>query len=54
LEHRTQPIADLVEHDEEVGIEVTEDRALQRLHHLGVRIRRAGPEQQSFRVGHGG
>ena len=52
-EHGAQPVADLVEHDEEVGIEVPEHRALERLHHLGIRIRRPGPEQQSFGVGHG-
>src|SRR5207247_466874 len=52
LEDGTQPVTDLVEHDEEVGIEVPEDGSLERLHHLGIRIRRAGPEQQSLRVGH--
>ena len=51
-ERGAQPVADLVEHDEEVGIEVAEHGALERLHHLGVRVRRAGPEQQSFGVRH--
>ena len=51
-ERGAQPVADLVEHHEEVGIEVPEHRALERLHHLGIRVRRAGPEQQSFGVGH--
>ena len=47
-----QAIADLVEHDEEVGIQVAEHGALERLHHFGERVRRAGPEQQSFGVSH--
>ena len=51
-EHGAQPVADLVEHDEEVGIEVPEHGALERFHHLGIRVRRAGPEQQPIGVRH--
>ena len=36
-----QPVADLVEHREELGIEVPEHRPLERFHHLGIRVRRA-------------
>ena len=41
---------DLVEHDEEVGVEVAEHRPLERFHHLGIRVRRTRPEQQSIGV----
>ena len=51
-ERGAQPVGDLVEHDEEVGIQVPEHGPLERLHHLGKRVRRAGPEQQTFGVGH--
>ena len=53
-EHGAQAVGDLVEHDEEVGIEVPEHRALERFHHLGIRIRRPGPEQQSIGMQHAG
>ena len=51
-EHRAQTVGDLVEHDEEVGIEMPEHRPLERLHHLRIRIRRPGPEQQSISMRH--
>ena len=36
------------------GIQVAEDRTLERLHHLGIRVRRAGPEQQAIGMHHAG
>ena len=45
-ERGAQAVGDLVEHDEEVRVEVAEHRPLERLHHLGVRVRRPRPEQQ--------
>ena len=51
---QSQPVGDLVEHDEEVGIEVPEDGALERFHDLGIRIRRTRPEQQPISVKHAG
>ena len=51
-ERDPQPVGDLVEHQEEVGIEMPEHRALERLHHLGVRVRRAGAQQETFGVLH--
>ena len=47
-----QAVGDLVEHDEEVGIEMPEHRALERLHDLGIRIRRPRPEQQPIGMQH--
>ena len=49
-----QPVRDLVEHDEEVGVEVPEHGALERFHDLGIRVRRPGPEQQPISVEHAG
>ena len=51
-EHGAQPVGDLVEHDEEVGVEVPEHGTLERFHHLGIRVRRPRPEQQPFSVCH--
>ena len=47
-EDGTEPVGDLVEHVEEVGVEVPEDGTLECFHHLGIRIRRPRPEQQPF------
>ena len=47
---RAQAIADLVEHREEVWIEVPEHRSLERFHDLGIRVRRPGPEQEPLRM----
>ena len=51
-EHEPQAIGDLVEHREELGIEVPEHRALERFHHLGIRVRRPRPEQQPIGMNH--
>ena len=49
-ERDAQAVGDLVEHDEEIRVEVAEHRPLERFHHLGVRVRRPRPEQQSVGV----
>ena len=36
-----------------LAVEVPEHRTLQRLHHLGIGVRRPGPEQEQFAM-HGG
>ncbi len=51
-EHESQPVGDLVEHREELGIEMPEHRPLERFHDLGIRVRRPRPEQQSIRMHH--
>ena len=47
-EHGAQARHRLVEHREELGIEVPEHRAPERGDRLGVRVRRTGPEQQAI------
>ncbi len=51
-EHRPQPVGDVVEHTEELGVEMPEHRPLERFHDLGIRVRRTRPEQQLIGVNH--
>ena len=53
-EHRSQPVARLVEDGEELRIEVAEHRVRQRLDDLGVRIARPRPHEDAIGHGHGG
>ena len=51
-EHGAQPVARLVEQREEVGIEVPEQRARERLGDLWVRIAGAGTHEHAVAMGH--
>ena len=46
-EHRAQPVAGLVEQGDELGVEVAEHRAGERVDDLGVRVARAGAHQDA-------
>jgi len=53
-EHRAEPVTRLVEDAEELGVEVADERSAERGEHLGVRVGRAGPEEEAIGDGHGG
>jgi hypothetical protein len=52
LEDLAQPVARLVEHGEELGVEVAQQRSRERRRDLGVRVRRTRPHQHAVAQRH--